>query len=72
MTQYDTLNGKLSNSKLNKLKLRIQIGTEITLKISSNVFCDSNDANSFPWKLLLTDTQISKLPKVLKTVHQLI
>ena len=48
MTQYDTLNGKLSNSKLNKLKLRIQIGTEITLKISSNVFYDSNDANSFP------------------------
>ena len=31
----------------------------ITLKISSEVVCDSNDENNFPHKLLLTNTQIS-------------
>ena len=36
MTQYNTLNVKLSNSQLNKLKLGIKNGTEETLKISSN------------------------------------
>ena len=34
MTQYNTLNVKLSNSQLNKLKLGIENGTEITLKLS--------------------------------------
>ena len=32
MTQYSTLNVKLSNSQLNKLKSDIKNGTEITLK----------------------------------------
>ena len=59
MTQYNTLNVKLSNSKLNKLKSGITNGTEITLKISSNVVGDSNDENNFPHKLLLTNTQVS-------------
>ena len=31
MTQYNTLNVTLSNSKLNKLKLRIKNDTEVTL-----------------------------------------
>ena len=30
MTQYNTLNVKLSNSKLNKLKSGIKNGTEVT------------------------------------------
>ena len=33
MTQYNTLNAKLSNSELNKLKSGIKYGNEITLKI---------------------------------------
>ena len=45
MTQYNTLNVKLSNSELNKLKSGIKNGTEVTLKISSNVVGDSNDQN---------------------------
>ena len=45
MTQYNTLNVKLSNSQLNKLKL---IGS-------------SNDETNFQHKLLLTDTQVSKI-----------
>ena len=63
MTQYNTLNVKLSNSQLNKLKSGIKNGTEVTLKISSNDVGDSNDENNFPHKLLLTNTQVSKLRK---------
>ena len=37
---------------------------EVTLKLSSsNVNCDSNDENNFPHKLILTNTQVSKLCK---------
>ena len=32
-------------------------------EISSNVIGDSNDENNFPHKLLLTNTQVSKLCK---------
>ena len=61
MTQYETLNVKLSKSQLNKSKSGIKNGTEVTLKISSNVVGVSNDENNFPHKLLLTNRQISKL-----------
>ena len=61
MTQYKTLNVKLSNLQLNNLKSQIKDGTEVTLKISSNVAGDSNDENNFPHQLLLTNTQVSKL-----------
>ena len=58
MTQYNTLNVKLSNSQLNKLKSGMKDNTEVTLKISSNVVGDSNNENNFPHKLLLTNTQV--------------
>ena len=35
--------------------------TDVTLKMSSNVVGDSNDENSFPHNLLLTNAQVSKL-----------
>ena len=63
MTQYNTLNVKLSNSQLNKLKTAIKKGTEVTLDLSSNIVGDSNDENSFAHKLLLTNAQVSKLHK---------
>ena len=63
MIQYNTLNVKLLNLQLKKLKLGIKNGTEVTLKISSNAAGDSNDENNFPHKLLLTNTQVSKLRK---------
>ena len=63
MTQYNTLNIKLSNLQLNKLKSGIKNGTEVTLKISSNVAGDSKDENIFLHKLLITNTQVSKLLK---------
>ena len=52
-----------ANSRLNKLKSGIKNGTEVTLKNSSNVVCDSDYDNNFLHKLLLTNTQVSKLCK---------
>ena len=43
MTQYNTLNVKLSNSQLNKLKSGIKNGVEVTLNLWSNVLGNSND-----------------------------
>ena len=63
MIQYNTLNMKLSNSQLNRLKSGTKNNTEVTLKISSNFIGDSNDENNFPHKLLLTNTLVSKLCK---------
>ena len=63
MTQYNTLKVKLSNFQLNKLKLGIKNGTEVTLKVSSNAVGDSYDENNFLYKLLLTNTQVSRLRK---------
>ena len=63
MTQYKTLNVKLSNSQLNKLKSKKKNNTKVTLKISSNTVGDSNDENNFGYRLLLTNTQVSKLYK---------
>ena len=62
MTKYHTLNVKLSNSKLNKLKSEIKNGTEVTLNLLWNI--TGNDETNFPYKLLLTNTQVSKIRKV--------
>ena len=62
MTQCNTLNLKLSNLQLNKLKSGIKNDTEVTLKVSSDVASDFNDEINFPHKLL-TDTQILRLGK---------
>ena len=62
MAQFNTLNVKLSNSHINRLKSGIKNGTEV---ISSNVFGDWNDENSFQQKLLLTNTQVTKFHKAL-------
>ena len=43
MTQYNTLNVKLSNSQLNKLKSGIKNGTEVTLNLSSNLIRNPNN-----------------------------
>ena len=54
----------MSNSQLNNLKLGIKIGTQVTLKVLSNAVGNSNDQTSFPHKLLLTNTQVSRICKV--------
>ena len=60
MTKYNTLNVKLSNLQINKLKSGIKNGTKVTLKISSNVVAGSNYENNFQHKLILTYAQVSK------------
>ena len=61
MTQYNSLNVKLSNSQLNKLKSAIKNETEVILRLSSTMIGD--DETNFPHKILLTNRQISNLPK---------
>ena len=61
MKQYNSLNVKLSNSKFNKLKSAIKNETEVILRLSSTMIGD--DETNFPHKILLTDRQISNLPK---------
>ena len=68
MTQYNTLNVKLSNSQLNKLKSTIKKGTEVTLNLSSNLVGSANDETNFPHKSLLTNTQVSKIRKAFANV----
>ena len=55
MTQYSSLNVKLSNSQLNKFKSAIKYETEVVLRLSSNMI--------IPHKVLLTSRQVSNLRK---------
>ena len=55
MTQYNSLNVKLSKSQLNKLKSAIKNETDVILRISSNLISNSDDETNFPHKLLLTN-----------------
>ena len=79
MIQYSTVNVKLSNSLLTKLKLRIKNGTKVSLNPSSNVAGNSNYGSNFSHNfLLLIITQVSRLfqytsfVKLLQMVDQLI
>ena len=63
MTQYSTLNVKLFNSQLNKLKCEMKNGNEVTLNLSSNLIRNSNDKTNFLLKLLSTDAHVSKIRK---------
>ena len=53
MTRYNSLNVKLSNSQLNKLKSAIKNEAEVVLRLTSNMVGD-NEIN-FPHRLLLTN-----------------
>ena len=61
MTQYNSLNVKLSNSQFNRFKSAIKNETEVVLKLLSNMIGD-NETNC-PHKLLLTNKQVSNLRK---------
>ena len=63
MTQYNSLNVKLSNSQLNKLKSSIKNETDVVLRISSNMVGNSNHNTNFPHELLLTNRQVENIPK---------
>ena len=55
---FNTLNVRLSNSQLKKLKSGMKISTQVL-----NVFDNLNDETNFPHKLLLTNTQAWKILK---------
>ena len=63
MTQYNSLNVKLSKSQLNKLKSAIKNETDVFLRLLSNMIGNSDDENNFPHKLLLTNRQVTALRK---------
>ena len=59
MTQYNSLNVKLSNSPLKKLKSAIKNETGVVLILPANTIGD--DETNFPHKLLLTKRQVANL-----------
>ena len=61
MTQYNSLNVKLSNSQLDKLKPAIENETEVVLRLSSNMV--GAEQTNFPHKILLTNRQVANLRK---------
>ena len=61
MTQHNSLNVKLSNSKLNKLKSAVKNETKAVLRLLSNMTDNSIDATNFPHKLLLTDKSLTDI-----------
>ena len=63
MTHYNSLNVKLSNSQLNKLKSAMKNETDMVLRLSSNMIGNSDDEANFPHKLLLTNRQVTNLRK---------
>ena len=73
MTQYNSLNAKLSNSQLSKLKSSMKNETDVVLRISSNMISNSNENNTnFPDELLLTSCKLQIFVKFLLKIHQLI
>ena len=63
MTQYNSLNVKLSNSQLSKLKSAIKNENDVVLRMSSNMVGNSNDNTNFPHELLLTNRQVENIRK---------
>ena len=63
MTQYNSLNVKLSNSHFDKLKSSMKNETDVVLRISSNMVSNSNDNTNFPHELLLTNRQVANIRK---------
>ena len=65
MTQYSSINVKLSNSncQLSKLKSAIKNETDLVLRISSNMVGNSNDNINFLQELLLTNGQVENIRK---------
>ena len=55
------MNVKLSNSQLNKLKSTIKNGTDVVLRLSSNMIDNSKDETNFPDKLLPVNRQVANL-----------
>ena len=57
MVEYKTVNAKLSNSQLNKLKTAVKNQTGTTLRMNVRMF----NGNKLPHELLLTTRRTTKL-----------
>ena len=53
----------MANLQHHKLESGVKNATKVTLNLSSNKISDSNKETDFLHKLLLTDTQVSRIPK---------
>ena len=62
MIQYNSLNVKLSNSQLSKLKSAIKNEIEVFWRLSSNMVGSFNDKINLP-ELLLTNKQVANIFK---------
>ena len=62
MTKYNSLNVKLLNFQLDKLKSGIKNETELILRLSSNMIGNSDDETDFLYKLL-TNRQVANSRK---------
>ena len=63
MTHNNTLNVKLSNSKLNAWQSGMKNDTQVILNLSSSVIDDSDHETNFQYKLGLTDPQVLRFRK---------
>ena len=72
MNQYNTLNAKLSNLQLDKLKSGIRNGTEVTFNLSSNLIGNSKDGTSFFINYCKVIQKLEGFVNLLQIVHQLI
>ena len=57
MVEYNTINAKLSDSQLNKLKSAVKNKQRTTVRMSARMF----NGNNLPHELLLTTRQTTKL-----------
>ena len=62
MVESNTINAKLSDSQLNKLKSAVKSKQGTTLRMSARMF----NGNNLPHELLLTIRQITKLRNAIK------
>ena len=60
MVEYNTINAKLSNSELNKLKSAVKNKQGTTLRMNARMF----NGNNLPHELFLTKRQITKLRNI--------
>ena len=70
MAHNNSLNVKLSNSQLNKLKSAIKNETEVVLRLSSNMVGD--DETNFPHIIINLIDKLQIFVKPLQIIYQLI
>ena len=58
MIEYNSLNVKLSNSQLNKLKSAMKNETEVVLRLSSNMIDDDETSSPHSYYQLIDKFQI--------------